>query len=288
MEKLRIALAQIQVKTGRPRENIEKIAAFTRRAAKEGAAMICFPELCVHGYNRERAHLNAEEIPGESSLAIGALARETGLVILAGLAEKSGSPRPFITQLAAFPDGRLEKYRKTHLGNSELPYFTPGDAFPVFSTEKARFGVAICWDLHFPEVTAIYSLQGAEIIFAPHASPACVGDRKNVWLKYLPARAYDNSVYIATCNLTGEDGGQTFCGGAIVLDPKGNVAAEAFPGREDLLIADLDPALINTIRGGQSASMRYSFFLAGRRPELYGELIKEKDFRSRGRIRTID
>lgn len=274
MKELRIALAQIQPKTGCPQENIGKIAALTKQAAQKKAALICFPELCVQGYHREKARLAAEAIPGKSSLAISRLARETGLVILAGMVEESGSAKPFNTQLVAFPDGRLYKYRKTHLGKSELPYFTPGDSFPVFATEEARFAIAICWDLHFPEVSTIYSLKGAEIIFAPHASPSFVGDRREIWLKYLPARAYDNSVFIAACNLVGEDGGQSFCGGALVIDPKGNVAAQAFSGREELLVADLDPRLINTIRRKESASMRHSFFLEGRRPELYGELLK--------------
>jgi predicted amidohydrolase len=175
----------------------------------------------------------------------------------------------------AFPDGTLEKYRKTHLGKSETPYFSPGDELPVFKSPKALFGIAICWDLHFPEVTAILSIRGSEIVFAPHASPANVKDRRRSWLKYLAARAYDNSVFIAACNLIGENGaGQGFCGGAMVLDPRGDVLAEDFSGDESLLIAELDPELINTIRRQQGKSMRDTFFIKGRRPELYGDLVR--------------
>jgi predicted amidohydrolase len=277
MKKIRVALVQMRAETDRKEKNLARIAAFAREAAKTGAEIVCFPELCVPGYNRERAGAAAEAIPGESSLALSRLARENGLVILAGMAEKPGpeGSLPFNTQVVAHPDGRLERYRKTHLGKSERSFFLPGDSFPVFATGKARFAVEICWDLHFPEVTAIYALRGAEIIFAPHASPSFVGDRREIWLKYLPARAYDNSLFVAACNLTGEDGGQAFCGGAVIIDPKGNVLAESFPGKEDLLVADLDPGLLNAIRGGRSPSMRYSFFLAQRRPELYGELAAE-------------
>lgn len=211
MEKVRIALVQMQSRFGATKENIEKIAAFVREAAGRKADLVCFPELCIHGYDREKARLAAETIPGDSSLAISSLAGDTGVIVLAGMAEQASSGKPLITHLVAFPDGTLCKYRKTHLGKSERPYFTAGDEFPVFSTGKARFGIQICWDLHFPEVTTVFSLKGAEIIFAPHASPSIVGDREGIWLKYLPARAYDNAVFVAACNLVGDGGsGQVF------------------------------------------------------------------------------
>ncbi|MDQ0286015.1 putative amidohydrolase [Desulfofundulus luciae] len=274
MKNLRIALVQMQVTIGDVKKNREKMAAFVEEAAGRKVEMILFPELCVQGYNRERAREFAEPIPGESTNHISQLARSFNMVILAGLAEASGGDKPYITQVVAYPDGRVDKYRKTHLGRSEKPYFTPGDQLPVFETEKARFGIEICWDLHFPEVTTVLSLQGAEIIFAPHASPTIVGDRRDIWLKYLSARAYDNSVFVAACNLVGPTGeNQEFCGGALVIDPKGNVVAEDFRGKEGLLVVDLDSRLINTIRHNEATSMRHSFYLQSRRPELYQLLV---------------
>ncbi len=275
MEPIRIALVQMQSETGMINKNMEKIYSFTREAAEKKASIICFPELCVQGYHREKSPPLAELIPGESSEAIRRLAVQEGIIVLAGLAEQSTTEKPYITQLLTFPNGDWAFYRKTHLGKSEAPYFSPGDKLPVFISAQASFGVEICWDLHFPEVSAILSLKGAEIIFAPHASPTIVGDRKSIWLKYLAARAYDNTVFVAACNLVGSDGtGQSFCGGALVIDPKGNVVAEDFNGREGLLLADLDPTLLNTIRRRESGSMRHSFYLEGRRPEMYGELLK--------------
>lgn len=289
MNKVRIALAQIQAVAGKKDKNIEKIREFTRRAAVLGANAVCFPELSVHGYDREGAGLAAECIPGESSQAVVEIARETGITVLAGMLEKRGSlqvelskenkatAKPYITHIAAFPNGGLVKYRKTHLGRSELPYFTPGNDFPVFCMEKVKFAVQICWDLHFPEVTSIYSLNGAELIFAPHASPFIVGNRRGIWMKYLPARAYDNAVFVAACNLVGDGGGQVYGGGAMVVDPKGDVIAESFSGKEDLLVTDLDPTMINTIRQNKSKSMRHKFYLEDRRPELYWRLIKNSE-----------
>ncbi len=274
MKDLRIALVQMQVTIGDVKKNRQKMVAFVEEAASRKVEIICFPELCVPGYNRERARDFAEPVPGESTTQISQLARSFNMVILAGLAETSGSEKPYITQVVAYPNGRIDKYRKTHLGKSERPYFTPGEQLPVFEMEKARFGVEICWDLHFPEVTTVLSLQGAEIIFAPHASPTIVGDRRDIWLKYLSARAYDNSVFIAACNLVGPAGeNQEFCGGALVIDPKGNVIAEDFQGKEGLLVVDLDSRLINTIRHNEATTMRHSFYLQSRRPELYQLLV---------------
>ncbi|MCL6610483.1 MAG: nitrilase family protein [Peptococcaceae bacterium] len=275
MEKTRLALVQMRSELGALDKNLKKIGEYIARAGARGVDIICFPEMCLQGYSRDRARLTAVEAPGEITGRIGEAARKEGVTVLVGLAEASGSQKPYITQLVLFPDGSVQKYRKTHLGRSEEAFFTAGDELPVFSTGKARFGIEICWDMHFPEVSAILSLKGAEIIFSPHASPVIVGDRRGIWMKYMAARAYDNSVYVAACNLVGGNGaGQQFCGGALVIDPRGNPVAESFGRGEGMLVADLDPDLINTIRMKKSKSMRDSFYLDCRRPELYGPLVE--------------
>ncbi len=275
MEKTRLALVQMQSELGALKKNLKKIEEYLSLAGARGVDLICFPEMCLQGYSRDRAHLTSVEVPSEISGRISEAARKEGVTALVGLAEASGSGKPYITQLVLFPDGSVQKYRKTHLGKSEEAFFTAGDELPVFSTGKVRFGIGICWDMHFPEVSAVLSLKGAEVIFAPHASPVIVGDRRGIWMKYMAARAYDNSVFVAACNLVGGDGaGQEFCGGALVIDPKGNPLAESFGLGEGMLVADLDPDLINTIRERKSKSMRDSFFLDCRRPELYGPLVE--------------
>ncbi|MCL5058001.1 MAG: nitrilase family protein [Actinobacteria bacterium] len=274
MKNTRIALVQMQSQLGMVEKNTDKIIKYISAAGAAGVDIICFPEMCLQGYSRDRAKPTSVKVPGEISGLLSEAAHRAGLTALVGLAEESGGEKPCITQLAVFPDGSWQKYRKTHLGKSELPHFTPGNHLPVFNAEKAVFGVEICWDLHFPEVTTILSLKGAEIIFTPHASPVIVGDRRGIWMKYMAARAYDNSVFVAAVNLVGSDGaGSQFCGGALVIDPKGNPVAEKFDGTEGMLVADLDSGLINTVRMKKSKSMRDSFFLDGRRPDLYGPLV---------------
>lgn len=276
MLKTRIALVQMESKFSKIAYNLQKIKSYIKEAETQKVDIICFPEMCVQGYSRNHSSAAAEPIPGSSTLCIMEMARQSGMVVMVGLAETSNSDKPYITQLVVFPNGKIYKYRKTHLGNSEKMYFSAGSQLPVFNFSKANLGIEICWDLHFPEVTAILSLKGAEIIFAPHASPSIVGDRREIWLKYMAARAYDNAVFLAACNLIGDDGtGHSFCGGSLVIDPKGNIVAEAFNNREEIIVVDLDPVILNTIRRQESRSMRYSYFLDSRRPELYGDLFKK-------------
>lgn len=275
MQDLKIALVQMQAQLGKQEENLAKISLFVEKAAGLGVEIICFPEMSLTGYGRDMAETLALDL--ETSGVIGHLkdlADKSNMAILVGLAEKNLTSRPYITQLAVSPKGRVEKYRKTHLGKSEQPYFSAGEQIEVFDFLKAKLGIQICWDMHFPEMTTILSLKGAEIIFAPHASPSVVGDRRAIWLKYLSARAYDNSVYIAACNLVEDDGaGGHFCGGALVLDPKGNVLAEDFSGKESILVTELSGSSINVIREQKSRTMANSFYIKSRRPELYSDLL---------------
>ena len=272
MQKTKIALVQMEALVNNKKLNLAKLKKYVEIAAANNTNIICFPETSIHGYSKNLYEKSAEPID-EISGILKEWSNTYSLCILAGLAEKIHNKKPYITHLVAQPNTEIGVYRKTHLGKSEKPYFSEGNSLPVFKTPTATIGIQICWDLHFPEVSTIMSLKGAEIIFAPHASPTVVGDRKNIWLKYLTARAYDNTVFLAACNLIGKNGdGQSFCGGTMIIDPKGKLIADDFNGKEGILFADLDPELINRIRKKDSKSMRDSFYLEARRPELYKKL----------------
>jgi predicted amidohydrolase len=278
LKDVRIALVQMQSIVGDKIGNIDKMQSFIQEAKEQGVKIICFPELAVQGYTRELAAELAENIPGPSSDVFCELAKTNAMTIITGIIEKSPQEKPYITQLICTSQGEMYKYRKTHLGVSEEPYFIPGNDLPVFSISDANFGIQICWELHFPEISTIYALKGAEIIFAPHASPTIIGDRKEIWLRYMTARAYDNSAFVATCNLIGSnDQGSEFGGGCLVVDPKGQVIGEDFSEQEGMLVVDLPQDVINKIRYQERKSMRYSYYLNYRRPELYGALVKYKN-----------
>lgn len=274
MENTKIALVQMQATFGDIRKNLSTMEGFIKEAALNEVDIICFPEMCIQGYGRQMPDHLLATLEGEAVSYLKELALKNNITILAGMAEKNQGQKPFITQVVVKPGQAIEYYRKTHLGTSEQSYYLAGNSIEHFITNKATIGIQICWDTHFPEVTTMLSLQGAEIIFTPHASPTIVGDRKAIWLKYLVARAYDNSVFVATCNLVGDDGkGHQFCGGSMIIDPKGNVLAEDFGGKQSMLVASLDCSQINSIRERKSSSMANSFFIANRRPEIYKDLI---------------
>lgn len=272
---IRIGLAQFESRVGEAERNLTRITRWAEKAAHQGVSLLCFPESSLQGYSPQDASELGDCLDSIPVRRLRECAKDLEVVLLVGMVEQSNSKvKPYLSQLIVFPNREPEVYRKVHLGRSEQEHFSPGKCFPVFEALGVRFAVGICWDWHFPEVATIYSLKGAEIQFAPHASPLVAGDRKEIWLRYLGARAYDNSVYLGACNLVGQNGkGREFSGGALVIGPKGDIQAETFNGKEELLVHTLSAERINLLRTSDRASMRDSFFLADRRKELYHELL---------------
>lgn len=270
MEDLRVAAAVMRSAMGQKAENLARMEVLVRKAARRGAQAVCFPEMNVSGYGlRQEMGSFAEPIPGPSTEAVLKMAREYKMLILAGLAEKAAKDEFFISHLAAGPKGLIGVYRKIHLGPPEEGLFRAGTECPVFSFGKTRFGMELCFDGHFPELSTLLALKGAEVIFIPHASPReTAAEKKERWLRYLPARAYDNSVFLAACNLLGEtESGLAFSGSALILGPKGEILAESRDGGEEIVLADLKNKMLRRVRENSKG-----FFLGRRRPEIYSKI----------------
>lgn len=266
-EDLRIALAVTSWPVGRIQENLERTAHWTAKAARNGAALICFPELNISGYaNRGEMKRLAQPIPGPISHRVSALAVQEGITILAGMAESDGRGRLFVSHLAAGPDGRIEIYRKTHIAPPERNLFSRGGRVSVFEAAGARYGIQLCYDAHFPELSTRMALEGADILFFPHASPRGTPEEKlRSWMRHLTARAFDNGLFVAAVNQTGANGlGLEFPGVAVVIGPDGNILSQEATDRETLVFADLTADQLTRVR---RHPMRY--FLPHRRPELY-------------------
>lgn len=269
MERFRIALVQMDATQGKAK-NMETIEAFATRAARNRAEIICFPELSITGYERNRPFPLAETIPGPSSTAVSQFAQTHRIIILAGLIEKADA-HLYISQIAAFPDGRVETYRKTHPGRNESVLFSKGNTLPVFHAKdttgtQVTFAMAICYDMHFPEIAAVYSLKGAQILFSPHASPLGGKRRIAVWNRYFGARAYDNTLYVAACNHLGHDGTKAYGSGIGIWDPAtAQLLKECVDGNSAILFYDLDLATLENKRTKKSKT----FYLKDRRQELY-------------------
>jgi predicted amidohydrolase len=265
MKNLVIALVQMESKVGKIDKNLLKIKKYIDTAALNQIDIICFPELSVTGYSPENSPEYAEMIPGYSSKILSQWAQDKHITILAGICEKNQSLNPYITQVICMTDGNVFKYRKTHLAPHEVSFFSPGNDLPVFDIPQVRFGIEICWELHFPQITTFLSLQGAELIFCPYASARTPKDRQQSWHIFLPARAYDNRIFLASCNTIGQD----FGGGLMVCDPEGHIVVEDHQGKESMIIANLDSSIIESIRNPNNQSLFQSYYPKFLRNELF-------------------
>ena len=281
---------------GNAAQALDATIAQVRLAATRGARIICLKELFNAPYfckslKQEYFDL-AESVPGATTDALGALARELEVVLIVPLYEKEG-PGIYRNSAAVIDaDGALlGVYRKMHIPHDpmfeEKYYFAPGDAvtdvggtaagFKVWKTRYATIGVLICWDQWFPEAARITSLLGAEILFYPTAIGWHPGEKAewgaaqvDAWRTAQRAHAIANGVFVAAPNRVGfepEPGtnGLDFFGHSFVCDPFGRYVAEA--GTDPaILIASCELSLVEQVR-------RSWPFLRDRRVDAYGPIL---------------
>ena len=218
------------------------------------------------------------------------------MTIGAGLLERSEDGTLYNTYVVAMPDGRSARHRKLHCFLNE--HMASGDEYTVFDIPQGcRVGVLICYDNNIGENVRINALRGAEVLLAPHQtggcnspSPYCMGlidpalwenreadpaaieaelrgPKGREWLlRWLPARAHDNGVFLIFSNGVGLDDGEVRTGNAMILDPYGAILAETWEARDAMVVADLDPELRDMSTGSR--------WIRTRRPELYGPLAE--------------
>jgi predicted amidohydrolase len=268
MQDLRIAVVQMTSLVGDYEHNLATIERFVHQAVEAKVDILCFPELCICGYNAgDNDNPLAKSLTGPAVQNLADLGRATGLTFLAGLLERDKGGIVYNTQIVFGPSGMRGHYRKTHVPTAESGTWCQGDELPVFEHARARFGIEICYDSHFPEVSTVLAEHGAEILFFPHASGGeTAKEKKARWLRYMPARAYDNTVYMAVCNLVGDNGsGRIFAGVSFICDARGEIVAAAQSGTgEEMVVADLRAADLYAAR-----RVPETFFRHFRRPEMY-------------------
>jgi N-carbamoylputrescine amidase len=269
-----------------PAANLAKAVAKVREAAAAGANLICLPELFRSRYfaQREDAALFdlAEPVPGPSTDALAAVAKETGAVIIVPIFERRAPGLYHNSAVTLDADGRVAGlYRKMHIPDDpayyEKFYFTPGDiGFKAIDTKVGRVGTLVCWDQWYPEGARLTALQGASVLCYPTAIGWHPKEKKHVgaeqrdaWRTVQRAHAISNGVYVAAVNRVGlekpEGGGDgiEFWGTSFVADPFGVVIAEAPMDKETVLLAEIDTARIEEVRRGWP-------FLRDRRVDAYG------------------
>jgi N-carbamoylputrescine amidase len=283
--RFKIGLVQMAMSAD-PDRNLRTAEERVRTAASAGARVVCLPELFRSLYfaQREDADLFdlAEPVPGPSTEAMQAVARETGAAIVVPIFEKRAPGLYHNSAVVIDGDGSVAGlYRKMHIPDDpayyEKFYFTPGDlGFHAFDTQVGKVGTLVCWDQWYPEGARLTALQGASVLFYPTAigwhpaEKATHGAQQlDAWRTVQRGHAIANGVFVAAVNRVGheksgkgEGAGIEFWGSSFVADPFGVVIAEAPQDRETIIYADVDLARIEEVRRGWP-------FLRDRRVDAY-------------------
>jgi predicted amidohydrolase len=300
MDKFKISTAQFENRSGDKAYNLSVIDQLSHKAAAEGSQVVAFHECSVTGYTFAR-HLSKEQmlevaefIPeGDSTNKLIAIARKNNITILAGLFEKDKDDNLFKAYVCVDKNGLLAKYRKLHPFIN--PHLTPGNQYCVFELHGWKCGILICYDNNIIENVRATKLLGADIIFMPHVTMCTPSSRPGAgfvdphlwenrendptsvrlefdgmkgrdWLmKWLPARAYDNAVYVVFSNPIGMDDDQLKNGCSMIIDPFGDVISECRVLGDDLVSAMMIPEKLT-----QAGGFRY---IKARRPDLYRDII---------------
>ncbi len=300
MKNLKIATAQFEHKSGDKKYNLSIIEKLAKEASEKGSNVIAFHECSITGYtfarqlNKEQMLDLAEVIPeGESVLKLTAIAAKYNIVVLAGLFEKDEDDNLFKAYVCVDKNGLVAKYRKLHpFINS---FLTPGNAYCIFEIDGWKCGILICYDNNIVENVRATKLLGADIIFMPHvtmctpstrpgagfvdpelwenreADPTSLrlefdGMKGRDWLmKWLPARAYDNAVYVVFSNPIGMDDDQLKNGCSMIIDPFGDILAECRTFDDSFVTATFTSEKLI-----QAGGHRY---IKARRPELYRDIL---------------
>ena len=273
-----------------PDDNLKKALSRVEEAAKQGAKVICLPELCCSLYFCQKEDSSsfdlAQTIPGPSTDAFQKAARDLDVSIILPLFERRAPGLYHNSAVVIDAGGKiLGTYRKMHIPDDpafyEKYYFTPGDlGFKAFDTSFGKIGPLICWDQWYPEAARLAALKGAEVLFYPTAIGWHPSEKerygaaqKDSWVTIQRSHAIANGVYVASVNriglekpIPGTEGIQ-FWGSSFICDPQGVVLARASEDREEILLADVNPQHLEKIR-------RNWPFLRDRRVDAYGGITR--------------
>jgi omega-amidase len=242
---VRICSAQISGIWEDPEKTLKKVEIFIHHAAGSGADLICFPEQFATGWD-PRSGQNVQTIDGQIISSLRAMAKDNAIAILGSFRERH-DPLPKNMVVAIGKDGGiLGTYAKMHLFSpgEENEGFTPGMELGSFTIGSLRCGIAICYDLRFPDLFRIYAQKGVQAVFVPAAWPHT---RIRHWELFIQTRALENQIYVTGINTTGITPVDTYAGASITADPHGTVICRANEA-EQLLFCDLDPSVVEEAR----------------------------------------
>lgn len=301
---MRVSSVQFQHRADNIEYNMRQVKKYTQQAADEGSQLVVFPECCLTGYwhlrNLSRnplLSLAEPAVTGPICSGLLDLAASSEITVGAGYVELGDDGRLFNSYFVAMPDGRWANHRKIHCFINE--HMSSGNDFTTFVHPTGiRMGVLICYDNNIVENVRATALEGAHVLLAPHQTGGCKsgspfamgrvdvelwenrhsqpdrieaefkGDKGRGWLmRWLPARAHDNGIFLIFSNGVGRDDNEVRTGNAMILDPYGRILVETWKAADEMVSAELDFGLIERSTGSR--------WIKARRPELYGSLVNE-------------
>lgn len=258
---LTAAAVQFNIRLGEVEANLQAAEAGLRQAAAGGAKLVVLPEMWSTGYDYRHLAELARTTPRVLD-RLCALSAELGLTIVGSLAEADGDK--VCNTAWVIDQGRVAgSYRKLHLFSTmgEDRFLHAGDRYLVLDTSAGRLGIAICYDLRFPELFRRMALDGAEIVCLPAEWPK---PRQEHWRTLLRARAIENQCFVVAANCCGVQGKLDFFGMSLLIAPRGETLAEA---------GESDACIVARFDFAEMASYREQIpCFRDRRPEVYGKL----------------
>lgn len=242
----KVALAQFEIALGDPEKNLHTGLTAIDQAAEQGCQLVQLPELWLSGYDLPNCE-RYSQLTAEWVQRLQAVADSRNLAI--GGTFITSQYRQYYNTYLLFQPGQLEpaRYNKTHLFRllGEENYFSPGDHLTVVQLPWGKVGLAICYDLRFPELIRAYAERGIVCLLV---SAEWGQKRAEHWRTLLKARAIENQIFVAATNGIGQIYENQLAGFSAVIDPWGNVLAEGGPNVSTLLTANLDFAEIDRVQ----------------------------------------
>lgn len=255
-----LSLGQMDIQFGDPAANFVTVARMVDEAKRRGSELVLFPELWSTGYDLSNVSRYASELDSGVFAEISSLARRVGIHILGSTLSLRGTK--YCNTLTVFaPDGSLlADYSKIHLFRlmDEHKYLCAGDKIRTVDLPFGRSGLAICYDLRFPELFSAHAAAGAVMSFLPAEWPK---PRLSHWQTLVRARAIENQMFILACNRVGSDADNIFSGHSMAVDPWGEILAEGGDG-EELITLSVDLSKVQEAR-------KTIPILQDRRPDVY-------------------
>lgn len=252
--KLKIAVCQLRTELEQG-QTVAKAGDMVRQAAESGANIVVLPEMFHCPYDKSYFKAFARQGHEETVKQLSAWARDNGVLLVGGSVPEVEGEKIYNTCFVFDEAGqRIARHRKVHLFDIDVPgmrfkesnTFTPGDAVTVFDTKYGKMGVAVCFDVRFPELFRAMANRGAKVIFLPAQFNMETGPRH--WELSLRARAVDNQVFFAAASAARYDGFSYECWGhSAVIDPYGEILASC-DEKEQILYADIDLDRVEQVR----------------------------------------